>query len=326
MARAELSSPTRLRGVVELAGSGFEQITERIHALHRAISDLPFDRLRLLPVVSVGSQTTRTIHDGITDGVYASVRLAGGAAFRVAALTLKGVEGAARPAADPGEWSPGLEDVNGAINGVVGDFMAVRRNPLAVRAGFYVRGRRLRLTREELTKANPDATGRLAIFVHGLCCNEHCWWRSVEPDDPETRPYASRLAADLGFTPYFARYNTGLHVSQNGRLLAREIARLVQAHPVPVEELVLIGHSMGTRIDRLPGARYHFIGSSIRRSADDLLGRAIGDGLVRLPSSTACELAGADTAVLLGVSHLGLLNHPAVYREIARRLGAMPPT
>lgn len=250
--------------------------------------------------------------------------------------------------------------------------------------------------------------------MHGLCCNENCWRLYAEPGDPESEPYAQRLAADLGFTPYFARYNTGLHVSQNGRLLAREMARLVDAHPVPVGEIVLIGHSMGglvsraachsarrgtagwadavsnviclgtphlgaplekavhlgttlldgfpltrplaallnarsrgiqdlrfgyvadqdwrgrdprtqydaqrTPIARLPGARYHFLGSSIGRSEHDPVGEVIGDGLVRLTSSTARELADADTAVLFRTHHMRMLNHPAVYRQIRGRL------
>jgi hypothetical protein len=109
--------------------------------------------------------------------------------------------------------------------------MAAQRNPLAARLGFYAGGRRLRLTPEALVAAHPGATGRLAIFVHGLCCNERSWRLYVEPGDPEAQPYAWRLAADLGFTPYFVRYNTGLHVSQNGRLLARAMVRLVEAHP-----------------------------------------------------------------------------------------------
>jgi hypothetical protein len=76
-----------------------------------------------------------------------------------------------------------------------------------------------------------------------------------------------------------------------------------------------------TAICRLPGARYHFIGSSIGVDAADVVGRLIGDGLVRLSSSTAHELADADTAVLFGLHHIRLLNHPDVYREIRRRIG-----
>ncbi len=45
-------------------------------------------------------------------------------------------------------------------------------------------------------------------------------------------------------------YNSGLHVSQNGRALAALLERLVQAWPVPVEELAFLGHSMGGLVAR----------------------------------------------------------------------------
>jgi hypothetical protein len=77
-----------------------------------------------------------------------------------------------------------------------------------------------------------------------------------------------------------------------------------------------------TPIARLPGARYHFIGSTVGGSERDPLGDIVGDGLVRLPSSTARELADADTAVLFRTHHMRLLNHPAVYRQIRTRLSA----
>ena len=73
-------------------------------------------------------------------------------------------------------------------------------------------------------------------------------------------------------------------------------------------------------IARVPGARYHFIGSSLGRSTRDPLGWVVGDGLVRVPSSTPRELADTDTAVVFGVHHLRLVNHPAVYAEIYARL------
>ena len=46
------------------------------------------------------------------------------------------------------------------------------------------------------------------------------------------------------------RYNTGLHVSQNGRALADQLEQLVQAWPTPVEEIHIVGYSMGGLIAR----------------------------------------------------------------------------
>jgi pimeloyl-ACP methyl ester carboxylesterase len=46
------------------------------------------------------------------------------------------------------------------------------------------------------------------------------------------------------------RYNSGLHISDNGRRLAELLDRLVTAWPVAVDEVVLIGHSMGGLVGR----------------------------------------------------------------------------
>jgi pimeloyl-ACP methyl ester carboxylesterase len=58
------------------------------------------------------------------------------------------------------------------------------------------------------------------------------------------------MEIELGFTPLYVRYNTGRHISENGRELAELLEELIQAWPVPVDEVVLIGHSMGGLVGR----------------------------------------------------------------------------
>jgi pimeloyl-ACP methyl ester carboxylesterase len=48
----------------------------------------------------------------------------------------------------------------------------------------------------------------------------------------------------------YLHYNSGLHVSINGRAFAGLIEDLLHAWPVPVQELVIIGHSMGGLVAR----------------------------------------------------------------------------
>ncbi len=443
MATSRRSKPrhgvAQTRGGVELAGGAFDQLTRRIHEFHRAISDIPFDRLAQAPVANLGSRPTRVLHDNITDSVYASVRAAGGLAFGLAALALKRAElqfenssrtpaalpapdRSVAPAPDSGVASaPAVlrDNVVAALNGAFGDFIAARRNPLAVQLAFYERGQPLTLTTAAIGAAHPQAGSKIVVFIHGLCCNEHSWRIYADPDAADSTPYGERLAAEHGYTPFYLRYNTGLHISQNGRALARAMAKLVAAYPLPIEDIVLVGHSMGGLVARsachyglestaawtekvchviclgtphlgapleqvvhlgsavmdafklsrpwsgllklrslgikdlrhgyashsdwrgsdadadfenrrgvltkLPQARYHFIGSSIGESESHWLGKLIGDGLVRLPSSTAHELADADTAVLYRAHHMRLLNHPVVYQQLVQRLEGTAP-
>jgi pimeloyl-ACP methyl ester carboxylesterase len=89
-----------------------------------------------------------------------------------------------------------------------------------------------------------SARPRLVVFVHGLMGTELTWrW------GPEV-PYGERLAHDLDCTPLYVRYNTGRHISENGRSLAELLEELVRDWPVPVREIALVGHSMGGLVAR----------------------------------------------------------------------------
>ncbi|MGL4649604.1 MAG: lipase family alpha/beta hydrolase, partial [Caldilineaceae bacterium] len=51
-------------------------------------------------------------------------------------------------------------------------------------------------------------------------------------------------------TPLYLRYNSGVHISTNGRDLASLLETTVAQWPVPVQEIVLVGHSMGGLVAR----------------------------------------------------------------------------
>jgi hypothetical protein len=67
---------------------------------------------------------------------------------------------------------------------------------------------------------NPVVTGKLLLMIHGLCRNDLQWDSQYEGSDVN---HGERLAGELGLTPIYLRYNTGLHVSQNGRELAQQL-------------------------------------------------------------------------------------------------------
>jgi pimeloyl-ACP methyl ester carboxylesterase len=56
--------------------------------------------------------------------------------------------------------------------------------------------------------------------------------------------------AGLGYTPVFVRYNTGLHIWDNGRELSRQLESLQAGWPVPVVEMAIVAHSMGGLVAR----------------------------------------------------------------------------
>ena len=93
-------------------------------------------------------------------------------------------------------------------------------------------------------RVDGEPAGSVAVFAHGLCETDAAWGLGGGPT------YGERLREDLGHTPVYARYNTGRHISDNGRALAAALEALVEDWPVPVEELVLVGHSMGGLVAR----------------------------------------------------------------------------
>jgi pimeloyl-ACP methyl ester carboxylesterase len=62
--------------------------------------------------------------------------------------------------------------------------------------------------------------------------------------------FGTLLARDLGYTPLYLRYNTGRHVSENGEELARVLEQLAASYPTELEEIILVGHSMGGLVSR----------------------------------------------------------------------------
>ena len=137
-----------------------------------------------------------------------------------------------------------LEMLIGALNGTVGDYLKRTGNGLATPMELVHAGSPLAVTRDAIAAVHPAATPRAVVLVHGLMSTEHVF----ELPDGET--YATLLARDLGFTPFAVRYNSGLHVSDNGEALDDLLERLAAAHPVPLEEIALIGHSMGGLVIR----------------------------------------------------------------------------
>lgn len=91
------------------------------------------------------------------------------------------------------------------------------------------------------------------VFVHGVIENEERWIPTTRPDvDPAglAQDFGSRLTRDLGCSCVQVRYNSGRHVSDNGDELDALLTGLVEAWPVPVRRIALVGHSMGGLVGR----------------------------------------------------------------------------
>jgi len=224
--------------------AGIQATTARVQEMHNAISGKTFDALLMLPGLSVPTRLVQGAHDAITTGVYAAVRHGANALLALAS-------DAERLLVDPTRELGGRElAFRSALNAAAGDALAQAGSPLAVQMGLHADGKTVALTRDVLSGLRE----RVCVFVHGLACDEQSWW--LFPDAWRGSPwqgtgssYGVLLAAELGISSLYLRYNTGLGIDDNARQFAEHLAQLTALAP-QVGEIVLVGHSMGGLVAR----------------------------------------------------------------------------
>ncbi len=218
-----------LRGASRLAIDATRGLADLVEAMHHTIERVP----GVLGAAPVGR--TR----GITGLVYRSVRgvtsLVGG--------SIDAILGRLVPLFGASPPSPRREALVAALNGVLGDYLADSANPLAIRLQFRRDGVPLPMERDALAAALPGCTGKLLVLVHGLCLNDLQWNR-------RGHDHGAALARDLGYTPVYLYYNTGLHLSTNGAALADALETLLRQWPLPIRDFAIVAHSMGGLVAR----------------------------------------------------------------------------
>jgi pimeloyl-ACP methyl ester carboxylesterase len=147
-----------------------------------------------------------------------------------------------------GESTPGPERAAllSALNGVLGDYLAQVGNPLAIEMELALRPPAAAADPAETAapvRAGGPTRKRLLVLVHGSCMNDRQWLRGGHD-------HGEALARELGYEAAYLHYNSGLHISTNGREFAQRLEELVHAGPAAVEEIVVVAHSMGGLVTR----------------------------------------------------------------------------
>ncbi len=205
-----------LRGAARLAADATAGLADLVEAMHERIARLPGSGAAL---------DGRT--GGISGVVYKTIR----GVTRVAGGSVDALLGLIAPAL--GRYGGGAERdaIVAALNGVLGDHLAASGNPLA--QAMELRGR-----------TSPGPAGpHVLVLLHGLCMNDRQWLRNGHD-------HGAALARDLGWTPLYLRYNSGLPIAANGREFAQQLEARLAAWPVPLQRLAIVGHSMGGLVAR----------------------------------------------------------------------------
>ena len=227
--RSQLSD---LRGATRMAIDATDSVAVVVETMHRTV--------QLRPGPLGASATDRT--SGITGLVYRCVRGGIRLAGRAVDASLSGVT----LLLPEGESSPALDAYRSAANGVYGDYLSRTGNPLAIDMSLRHQGRRVDIhdplsVLEQRSDVLP--CNKLLVLVHGLCMNDQQWNR-------DGHDHGTALANELGYLPLYLRYNSGLHIASNGRRLAEMLETLIGNWTTPLDEVVIMGHSMGGLVAR----------------------------------------------------------------------------
>jgi pimeloyl-ACP methyl ester carboxylesterase len=196
----------------------------------------------------------------------------------------------------------GVEEAVGALNGLIGDYLHRTENALATELTLVSR------EGEPLAPAGLALpTRRVALYVHGLMATESCFWSWGGS-------HCDALQERCGLSPLFVRYNSGRHISENGRALDALLTTLVTHHAL--DELVVVGHSMGGLVLR---SAMHFgagfpeglspapppVGASPPGPPSRDAARGAPTPLAGFPEAPAAWLPLVQRAFYLGSPHLG---------------------
>jgi pimeloyl-ACP methyl ester carboxylesterase len=225
-------SDTELRALTVLGFDELRQASGGLGSIQQAVAG------RVFRTVGPGAMLVRPVHEAVTRGVFAGLGL-GTRAIGMATAAAVGLRDA--PALST---TPRGSALIAAVTGLRGDALEAEGSPLCQPMSVRLGGSPVRLEPDALQQAFPEATPRLVVFVHGLMTTEFSW----ELGGHER--FGDRLAREIGCTPVYVRYNSGRHISENGRSLCELMEELVAAWPVDVDEIALVGHSMGGLVAR----------------------------------------------------------------------------
>lgn len=218
-----------LRGATRLAVEATKGVTELVEAMHRTIGAGPAILGRPL------AGAVQLFSGPVYGSIRAITHLVGGT-LDVALAQLAPLLGDSTP-------GPVRGAVLSALNGVLGDYLQETGNPLAMEMEFHHDGHALEIAPDALRAAVPDAKRKLLVVVHGSCMNAAQWLRNGHD-------HAAVSSKAFDCTAVYLQYNSGLHISTNGRAFDALLERLVSAWPEPVEEITILAHSMGGLVAR----------------------------------------------------------------------------
>ena len=225
----KLKTSSGLQGLIRIIADATVGTTDLVEGVHKRVVHPPF-----LPSTPIQHLITKIA--GIT---YKSIRWSA----KLVGSTADKALGEVSSLLDEVETADQSDAMRSVLNGVVGDYLEENENPLKITMQFRHFAKVISPARKSLEKAYPTINGKILLMVHGLCMNDAQWTL-------KDHNHGALLANELHKTPVYLHYNSGRHISTNGHNLNELLEKLVMNWPVPVEELIIVAHSMGGLVAR----------------------------------------------------------------------------
>jgi len=222
------------RGVAQLATQATCAVTSIVEGVHQSVwSTMGF------PAADTPGKTR-----GITGSVYRTIHAVTRITGKSANAVIAGMQTLYEPAESNDSGNSRKQTLLAALNGVMGDQLVADNSPFAGSMTLRYRGEALN---HQSMQQVPGAANKLVLLVHGLCMNDlqHHALHNEHPIE-----HGETLASELGYQPIYLRYNSGLHISQNGSELSAQLEQLVHCWPEAIEELSVVAYSMGGLVIR----------------------------------------------------------------------------
>jgi pimeloyl-ACP methyl ester carboxylesterase len=217
---------SRTQGVGRLTIDAVFAITDIVESMHKRIS----------PISALLPATEKEHLWGIGGLVYRNIRNVTGLVGKSIDAPLAAISKALASQPD----SISTQALLAALNGVLGDHLVLRDNPLAIPIHFRRKG--IILNDKQLSEVINQSNGKLLIMVHGLCMNDLQWHR-------EGHDHGAELAKESDMEVIYLHYNTGRHISDNGKQFAGLLESLVSLTDKKLE-INILAHSMGGLVSR----------------------------------------------------------------------------
>ena len=137
------------------------------------------------------------------------------------------------------------------LNGLNGDVFEENNDPLTIKFSFRHENKDIPLNQLSEFYDFQQYNGKICILIHGLMGDEYMW-KAMDDEDGENK-IGDFLEKNKTAHTIYLRYNTGLHISENGRALSNLLDQLINQYGNKIKQINLIGHSMGGLVIRSAG-------------------------------------------------------------------------